>query len=126
MVAAQLDLTGERIGPRAWQTQLSLSLGSQLLAGTLTPRGSNSDSFDTRSALLGEQLGGLSKDVAKMAEVFRGLYRTIVWAYVTNGMMAFQASEAEYRAFGYEPDYDNLPWKENYDAAKGHEERFKH
>jgi hypothetical protein len=29
-------------------------------------------------------------------------------AYVTNGMMAFQASEAEYRAFGYEPDYDNL------------------
>jgi len=43
-----------------------------------------------------------------MAEVFRGLYRTIVWAYVTNGMMAFQASEAEYRAFGYEPDYDNL------------------
>jgi hypothetical protein len=52
--------------------------------------------------------------------------RTIAWAYVTNGMMAFQASEAEYRAFGYEPDYDNLPWKENYDAAKGHEERFKH
>jgi hypothetical protein len=32
---------------------------------------------------------GLSKDVAKMAEVFRGLYRTIAWAYVTNGMMAF-------------------------------------
>jgi hypothetical protein len=69
---------------------------------------------------------GLSKDVAKMAEVFRGLYRTIAWAYVTNGMMAFQASEAEYRAFGYEPDYENLPWKENYDAVKGHEERFKH
>ena len=61
-----------------------------------------------------------------MAEEFRGLYRTIAWAYVTNGMMAFQASEAEYRAFGYKPDYDNLPWKENYDAAKGHEERFKH
>jgi hypothetical protein len=63
---------------------------------------------------------------AAMGEVFRGLYRTIAWAYVTNGMMAFQASEAEYRLFGYEPDYDNLPWKENYDAAKGHEERLKH
>ena len=46
-----------------------------------------------------------------MAEVFRGLYRTIAWAYVTNGTMAFQASEAEYRAFGYEPDYESLPGK---------------
>jgi hypothetical protein len=32
--------------------------------------------------------------------------------------MAFQVPETDYRAFGYEPDYDNLPWKENYDAAK--------
>ena len=47
-----------------------------------------------------------------MAEVFRGLYRTIAWAYVTNGTMAFQVPEADYRAFGYEPHYDNLPWKE--------------
>ncbi len=124
--AAQPDLTGEPIGPRAWQTQLALSLGRQLRAGTLTPRGSNSDSFGTRSAVLGEQLGGLSKDVAKMAEVFGGLYRTIAWAYVANDTMAFQVSEADYRAFGYEPHYDNLPWKENYDAAKGHEERFKY
>ena len=52
-----------------------------------------------RSAVLGEQLGGLSKDVAKMAEVFRGLYRTIAWAYVTNGTMPFQVPEADYRAF---------------------------
>jgi surface antigen len=43
-----------------------------------------------------------------------------------DGVATQLASEAEYRAFGYEPDYDNLPWKENYDAAKGHEERFKH
>ena len=50
---------------------------------------------------MGEQLGDLSKDVAKMAEVFRGLYRTIAWAYVTNGPMAFQVPEAEYRAFGF-------------------------
>jgi hypothetical protein len=56
--------------------------------------------------------GGLSEDVAKMAEVFRGLYRTIAWAYVTNGTMAFQVPEADYRAFGYEPHYDDLPWKE--------------
>ena len=47
-----------------------------------------------------------------MAEVFRGLYRTIAWAYVTNGTMAFQVPEADNRAFGYEPHYDNLPWKE--------------
>ena len=101
-------------------------LGRQLGAGILTLRGSNSDSLDMRSAVLGEQLGGPSKDVANMAEVFRGLYRTIAWAYVTNGTMEFQVPEADYRAFGYEPNYDNLPWKENYDAAKGHEERFKY
>ena len=50
--------------------------------------------------------------------VFRGLYRTVSWAYVTSGAMAFQVPEAEYRAFGYEPDYDKLPWKESYDAAR--------
>ena len=32
--------------------------------------------------------------------------------------MAFNVPEAEYRAFGYEPDYDSLPWKESYVAAK--------
>ena len=61
-----------------------------------------------------------------MTTGFRGLYRTIAWAYVTSGTMAFQVPEADYRAFGYEPDYDNLPWKESYDAAKGHEDHFKH
>jgi len=79
-----------------------------------------------RSAVLGEQLGGLSTDVTKMAEAFRGLYRTIACAYVTSGTMAFQVPEADYPAFGYEPLYDNLPWKENYDAAKGDEERSKY
>jgi hypothetical protein len=54
----------------------------------------------------------------EQANPFRGLYRTISWAYVTNGAMAFQVPEAEYRAFGYEPDYDKLPWKEDYDAAR--------
>ncbi len=54
---------------------------------------------------------------------FRGLYRTIAWAYVTDGTMAFQVPEAEYRALGYEPDYDNLPWKERYDVAEVRKER---
>lgn len=54
---------------------------------------------------------------------FHGLYRTVAWAYVTNGTMAFQVPEADYRAFGYEPDYDNLPWKESYSAAKAREEK---
>jgi hypothetical protein len=52
-----------------------------------------------------------------MANAFRGLYRTTAWACVTNGTMAFQVPEADYRAFGYEPDYDKLPWKESYTAG---------
>jgi hypothetical protein len=52
-----------------------------------------------------------------MMDEFRGLYRTITGAYVTNGMMAIHVPEANYRAFGYEPDFDNLPWKESYNAA---------
>jgi hypothetical protein len=53
-----------------------------------------------------------------MTKTFRGLYRTIAWAFVTNGTMAFQVPETEYRAFGYQPDYDSLPWKESYDAVQ--------
>jgi hypothetical protein len=56
--------------------------------------------------------------VTRMTKTFRGLYRTIAWAFVTNGTMAFQVPETEYRAFGYQPDYDNLPWKESYNAAQ--------
>jgi hypothetical protein len=51
---------------------------------------------------------------------FRGLYRTAAWAYVTNGT-TFHAPEPEYRAFKYQPDYDNLPWQEAYLAAKDKE-----
>ena len=51
------------------------------------------------------------------AKPFRGLYRTVAWAYVTNGTMSFQVPEAEYRGFGYDPDYSELGWKEDYDAA---------
>jgi len=47
-----------------------------------------------------------------MTDEFRGLYRTITEVYATNGMMVFNVSEANYRAFGYEPDFDNPPWKE--------------
>jgi hypothetical protein len=53
-----------------------------------------------------------------MTDAFRGLYRTIDGAYVTNDMMAFHVPETDYRAFGYEPDFDRLPWKESYNAAK--------
>jgi hypothetical protein len=53
-----------------------------------------------------------------MMDAFRGLYRTVAGAYVTNGTMAFHVPEVDYRAFGYEPDCDRLPWQECYDAAK--------
>jgi hypothetical protein len=53
-----------------------------------------------------------------MTDEFRGLYRTITGAYVRNRIMAFHVPEANYRAFGYEPDFDSLPWKEKYDAAQ--------
>jgi hypothetical protein len=53
-----------------------------------------------------------------MLEAFRGLYREVAWAYVTNGTMSFQVPEADYRAFGYEPAYEKLPWKEDYLATK--------
>ncbi len=52
------------------------------------------------------------------ARAFRGLYRTTAWAYVTNGIMSFHIPEADYRASGYEPDYDTLPWQERYIASK--------
>src|SRR5215469_1123466 len=38
----------------------------------------------------------------------------------------FQVPEADHRAFGYEPHYDKLPWKESYNATKGHKDRFKY
>ena len=50
------------------------------------------------------------------AKPFRGLYRTVAWAYVSNGEMAFQVPEAEYRAFKYKPDFDSLPWKASYNV----------
>jgi hypothetical protein len=52
-----------------------------------------------------------------MADTFRGLYRTVAWAYVTNGTMAFQVPEAQYRAFAYQPEYNRLPWRDDYIAG---------
>jgi hypothetical protein len=49
-----------------------------------------------------------------MQEAFRGLYRTIAWAYVSNGLMSFQVDEIDYQRFGYQPDYHELPWNEDY------------
>jgi hypothetical protein len=51
---------------------------------------------------------------APLSGALHGLYRTVAWAYVTNGTMSFQVPEAEYRAFGYKPAYEKLPWKEDY------------
>jgi hypothetical protein len=53
-----------------------------------------------------------------MTNAFRGLYRMVDGAYVTNGMMAFHVAEKDYRMFGYEPNFDSLPWKESYKSAK--------
>ena len=55
------------------------------------------------------------KSGSEGAKPFRGLYR---WAYVSNGEMAFQVSEAEYRAFEYKPDFDSLPWKASYNVDR--------
>jgi hypothetical protein len=48
-----------------------------------------------------------------MTKLFRGLYRTTAGAYLADDAMAFNVPEADYRAFGYEPDYDSLPWTED-------------
>jgi hypothetical protein len=53
-----------------------------------------------------------------MLNAFHGLYRDVGWAYVTNGTMSFRVFEADYRAFGYEPAYEKLPWKDDYAASK--------
>jgi hypothetical protein len=33
-------------------------------------------------------------------------------------IMSFHVPEAEYCVFGYEPDYESLPWQESFIAAK--------
>lgn len=53
-----------------------------------------------------------------MTNTFLGLYRTVSGAYVASATMAFQVAEPDYRAYGYQPDYDDLPWKEDYEAEK--------
>lgn len=35
-------------------------------------------------------------------------------AFVEVGRIVFELSEQEYRDRGYEPDFDELPWKINY------------
>jgi len=53
-----------------------------------------------------------------VAERPRGLYRTAGWAYVTDSTMAFDILERDYRTNGYRPNYDELPLKQDYDAAE--------
>jgi len=52
-----------------------------------------------------------------MTNAPRGLYRIPCWAYITDGTLAFDITEAHYRKHGYEPPYDNLPSKQQYEAA---------
>jgi len=53
-----------------------------------------------------------------MAKTARGLYRTPWWAYVTDGTIGMDVPEARCRQNGYQPDYDDLPTREAYEAAK--------
>ncbi len=53
-----------------------------------------------------------------MEDRSRGLYRTPGWACATDGRMAFDILERDYRRSGYKPDYDSLPLKQDYDAAE--------
>jgi len=60
-----------------------------------------------------------------MAEAPHGLYRSPGWAYITDGTLAFDITEAHYRKRGYQPPYDNLPSKQQYDAANAAPESMK-
>jgi hypothetical protein len=57
-----------------------------------------------------------------MAKTRRGLYRTPGWAYVSDGSFIFDVPESRYRDRGYEPSYDQLPTKKEYQALKGNKE----
>jgi len=58
-----------------------------------------------------------------MIKIARGLYRTHGSggfsndAKVTTAISRFYITEAVYRERGIEPKFDDLPWKEEYDAA---------
>lgn len=54
-----------------------------------------------------------------MAKKLRGLYRDPGWAYVSDGNFIFDMPESRYRDRGYEPPYDQLPSKKEYEALKG-------
>ena len=54
-----------------------------------------------------------------MAKKLRGLYRAPGWAYVSDGNLIFDMPEVRYRDRGYEPSYDQLPSKKEFEASKG-------
>jgi hypothetical protein len=58
-----------------------------------------------------------------MAKRPRGLYRIPGWAYVIDGSMAFDVTEADYRARRYRPKYDTLMPKEVYDEIESAHKR---
>jgi hypothetical protein len=58
-----------------------------------------------------------------MPTTIRGLYRTVIAggfasnAKVTNGTLTFDISEEIYRQGRFEPEFEMLPWKHEYESA---------
>jgi hypothetical protein len=64
-------------------------------------------------------IAGCERHIRRMAKKLRGLYCGPGWAYVSDGNFIFDMPESRYRDRGYEPPYDQLPSKNEYEALKG-------
>ncbi len=59
-----------------------------------------------------------------MQKTARGIYRTQGMGGLSNsvmvsdGSMTFEIPESHYRVKGYQPEFDVLPWKPEYEAAQ--------
>lgn len=60
----------------------------------------------------------MSGDITGLYRI-RGLRGAPGDVHVTDGTMALEMPEERYHANGYQPAVDRLPWKEEYDAARG-------
>jgi hypothetical protein len=67
-------------------------------------------------------IGRMAK--GRMAKTLRGLYRAPGWAFVSDGTFIFDMPEARYRDRGYEPHYDQLPSKREYEELRRKEKAF--
>jgi hypothetical protein len=64
-------------------------------------------------------IAGCERHTGRMAKQLSGLYRGAGWAYVSDGNFIFDMPEGRYRDRGYEPLYDQLPSKKEYEVLKG-------